>query len=62
MTVHSDGGIEMTDRDKLIEQIYEAIDYGVCVDLLMDVIEFVNQQDEEIQRLRKQLDEAMLWR
>jgi hypothetical protein len=34
----------MTDREKIIERIHEAIDVGVCVDLFMDVLELLKEQ------------------
>ena len=44
----------MTDREKVVERIHEAIDYGVCVDLLMDVLELLKEHEAEIQNLRRE--------
>lgn len=35
----------MPDMEKVIERIYDAIDYGVCVDLFMDVLELLKEQE-----------------
>ena len=35
----------MIDREKIIDRIHDAIDYGVCVDLFMDILELLREQD-----------------
>ena len=37
----------MRDREKVIERIRDAIDYGVCVDLFMDILELLREQEAE---------------
>lgn len=40
--------MRMPDRDNTIERIHEAIDMGVCVDLLMDVLELLKEQETKL--------------
>ena len=38
----------MPDREKVIERIHDAIDYGVCVELFMDILALLKEQEEQI--------------
>lgn len=48
----------MTDREKVIEQIHDAIDYGVCVELFLNILDLLEEQEAEIRQLRLALDIA----
>lgn len=64
----------MADADKILEKLKFCIESGVCICceykdftackhfLLRDAIKVIEDQQEEIKRLKAQLDEAMLWR
>lgn len=64
----------MADADKILEKLKVCIESGLCFYceykdntacrhfLLRDAIKVIEDQQEEINRLSKQLDEAMLWR
>lgn len=41
----------MPDREKVIERIHDAIDYGVCVELFMDILALLNEQEAEIDEI-----------
>ena len=40
----------MPDREKVIERIHDAIDYGVCVELFMDILALLKEQEEQIKK------------
>ena len=42
----------MHDREKVIERINDAIDYGVCVELFMDILDLMKEQEEKIAMMR----------
>lgn len=44
----------MPDRGKVIEQIHDAIDYGVCVELFLDVLELMKEQEAVKPILRRE--------
>ena len=64
----------MADAEKIRERLKICVEDGTCIDcdyirhtackhfLLKDAIKLIDDQAEDIKRLRTQLDEAMLWR
>jgi hypothetical protein len=64
----------LADAEKILEKLKVCIESGLCFYceykeniscrhfLLRDAIRVIEDQQEEINRLSKQLDEAMLWR
>ena len=42
----------MPDRGKVIERINDAIDYGVCVELFMDILDLLKEQEEKNAMMR----------